>query len=1020
MKKIVPLLLIIFLVIDNVIAQSIEPAPYYQMVTWNSSQYKSFKLTGGSANPNYNTTFRLLWPTNYDSSMVSTTKYPLILMLHGAGESALGNAKFGTYPSGDPRRYNNDHQLLHQGYEYMAAVNNGKWPGFVLFPQNIYGNWTSSSWILADAIEIVQTLSKTLKIDPDRIYIAGLSDGAHGVWAGLSQYPTMFAAGLPFSGIAPPTSDNTTKVAHLGIWYFQGEIDPSPSKSTADHTIQALRNAGGTPVYTVYPNTGHGTWIKAISEPDFFPFMLRYSKLTIHPYFGKTEFNQGEQVSVKLGISPGFQGYEWRKNGVLISGATSNQIIATSLGSYTVRFKRGTIWTEWSEPLVLKLKTPFAISIDTPSPGTLYKGGQTISYSGSGTNSQGDALAAAAFSWQLEFHKPSKIVYVWTRNGSKAGSFVIPSSGETSPDVFYRLILTVTNTDGTKKTTYRDIPPYKTRIILATQPTGLKITLDGTTKITPHSFIAVEGRRRTLGVITPQTYNGKTYKFSGWSQGGSATQTIVVPENDITYTAIFETEPPTGSSVAEIDTPIQGTMYRGGETISYTGSGIGSQGNAFAAGDFTWKLEFHKPFKIVYVWTRTGSSSGSFTIPSSGETSPDVFYRLILTLSDPNGTKKTIIRDISPYLSSIALATNPTGLKVMLDGQSLTTPYSFSAVEGRKRQLDVISTQTLNGKTYKFSNWSQGGAAAQTITVPENNATYTAVFVEESDIVIGPTATISTPIAGTKYKGGQTISYSGNGKDDEGSPLASSALSWQLEFHKPSKIVYVWTRTGTSSGTFTIPSSGETSASVFYRLILTVTDPEGAKATTYRDIPPYTSTVRLATQPAGLQVTLDSNPRSTPYSFVAVEGRRRTMGIVSPQSYGGKSYTFAYWLHGGSASQTFTIPASDITYTAVYELNTSAMASNQTLLMKSEDEVLLFPNPTTDYLKVSVNADLGEKLTMGISNSVGSLLKSITVTAEKQGLNSFDLPVKDLQNSSYTLTIQNKKRAFFKHFIVNK
>ncbi|HYG38076.1 MAG TPA: hypothetical protein VD908_05630, partial [Cytophagales bacterium] len=149
MKKVLPIIVFFVLFIHKSISQSIVQAPYYPMVDWDTSPYRSFKLTGG-ANPNYNTTFRLLWPKNYDSTMVSNLNYPLVIMLHGGGESALGNARFGTYPNGDPRRYNNDHQLLFHGHEYLKAVNEGVWPGFVLFPQNIYGSWVSADWMLGD------------------------------------------------------------------------------------------------------------------------------------------------------------------------------------------------------------------------------------------------------------------------------------------------------------------------------------------------------------------------------------------------------------------------------------------------------------------------------------------------------------------------------------------------------------------------------------------------------------------------------------------------------------------------------------------------------------------------------------------------------------------------------------------------------------------------------------------------------------------------------------------------------
>jgi hypothetical protein len=40
-------------------------------------------------------------------------------------------------------------------------------------------------------------------------------------------------------------------------------------------------------------------------------------------------------------------------------------------------------------------------------------------------------------------------------------------------------------------------------------------------------------------VVSPQTVNGTVYEFTGWNQGGAATQTLDTPTNDAAYTANF-------------------------------------------------------------------------------------------------------------------------------------------------------------------------------------------------------------------------------------------------------------------------------------------------------------------------------------------------------------------------------------------------------------------------------------------------------------------------------------------------
>jgi hypothetical protein len=118
------------------------------------------------------------------------------------------------------------------------------------------------------------------------------------------------------------------------------------------------------------------------------------------------------------------------------------------------------------------------------------------------------------------------------------------------------------------------------------------------------------------------------------------------------------------------------------------------------------------------------------------------------------------------------------------------------------------------------------------------------------------------------------------------------------------------------SGWFTIPTLEETSANVFYRFHLRVTDSGGLTRSVSRDIQPRKSTVTLATNPAGLQVLLDGAPLTTPYSFVGVEGVVRNLEAVSPQ--GAAGWAFASWSDGGARAHSISTPTADTTYRAEY------------------------------------------------------------------------------------------------------
>ncbi|MCY7314453.1 MAG: Ig-like domain-containing protein [Rubrivivax sp.] len=108
----------------------------------------------------------------------------------------------------------------------------------------------------------------------------------------------------------------------------------------------------------------------------------------------------------------------------------------------------------------------------------------------------------------------------------------------------------------------------------------------------------------------------------------------------------------------------------------------------------------------------------------------------------------------APATVTVTLATSTPGLTLTLDGAE--APRSFDAAPGTRRNIGAV-TQALNGRLYTFRDWSQGGAAVQTLTTPNANTTLTANFADSgvtsnrapSSIVFSPSsaARLGTAIA---------------------------------------------------------------------------------------------------------------------------------------------------------------------------------------------------------------------------------------------------------------------------------
>jgi len=176
---------------------------------------------------------------------------------------------------------------------------------------------------------------------------------------------------------------------------------------------------------------------------------------------------------------------------------------------------------------------------------------------------------------------------------------------------------------------------------------------------------------------------------------------------------------------AAIAAPAAGTLYSGGSVINFSGSGSDPEDGALPASSFTWRVDFHHDSHTHPFMAATGGmTSGSFTVPTTGETSANVWYRIYLTVRDSAGATHTVQRDVLPRKVTLALATNPAGLQLKLDGQPIATPVSFEAVVGIVRALDAPASQS----SYDFASWSDGGAAAHTISTPATSTTYTATY----------------------------------------------------------------------------------------------------------------------------------------------------------------------------------------------------------------------------------------------------------------------------------------------------
>jgi glucose/arabinose dehydrogenase len=300
--------------------------------------------------------------------------------------------------------------------------------------------------------------------------------------------------------------------------------------------------------------------------------------------------------------------------------------------------------------------------------------------------------------------------------------------------------------------------------------------------------------------------------------------------------------------------------------------------------------------------------------PVNLETGPggDLFY-----VDFDGGTIRRIRYFANQPPTAAATATPTVGnapLTVNFDGSQSTDPdggtlaYAWD-LDGDGAFDDAGTAQT----SYTYTT---DGVRTASLRVTDNQG---ASDTDSVTITVGntpPTATINTPAAGTTWRVGDTISFSGSATDQQDGPLPASSLTWNLVLqHCPSTCHshQVQEFPGVASGSFVAPSHEYPS---YLELQLTATDSGGLRHTVTRRLDPRTVVLTFQTNPGGFQLVVNGTTATATFTRTVIVGSTNTITAPSPQTKGGKNYLFQSWSDGGGQTHSITAPTSATSYTA--------------------------------------------------------------------------------------------------------
>lgn len=198
--------------------------------------------------------YYLYFPETYATE--ENQLFPLLLFLHGGGESGQ---KLSTLKTNGPPK------LIAEGKQF---------PFIILAPQNPYKKkW----WNTRAVMQLLDTVLAQNRVDPNRIYLTGLSRGGGAAWELAVQYPERFAAMAVVCGMTPvPYAAWISR--DMPIWVFHGTADASIPFSESDNMVKKLRELGHTVRFTVYKGKGHNVWDQAYKTPGLYDWFMEQER----------------------------------------------------------------------------------------------------------------------------------------------------------------------------------------------------------------------------------------------------------------------------------------------------------------------------------------------------------------------------------------------------------------------------------------------------------------------------------------------------------------------------------------------------------------------------------------------------------------------------------------------------------------------------------------------------------------------------------------------------------------------
>lgn len=470
--------------------------------------------------------------------------------------------------------------------------------------------------------------------------------------------------------------------------------------------------------------------------------------------------------------------------------------------------------------------------------------------------------------------------------------------------------------------------PVLVPITIASSPTGVNVTIDGTTFATPKTVNLAAASTLTLAAVASVNTATAQTSFQSWSQGGSMAQSLSVPATATTYTANYTTKflltttPQTGGSIS----PATG-FFDAGSSVVVTATAVSPAVFAGFSGDLTGTTNpqtvlMSAPRSVTALFastlqtvteispgTQTLGTPGPVVVAGSSTSGLPVTFSTntpsVCTVNANSGVVALLKGGVCTILGSQAgnatyipasaaisfnvtvpatLQTSPPGLLLTVGGSVVSAPKTVNLMPGAAVTVSAAASQQGSANVlYVFQSWSPavtGGA----ITAPSTATTYTAQYQVQYRLTTSASQGGSITPASAYYPAGTLV------------PVSATAQS------------------GYNFGGFTGDLTGTTTPQTLVMSAARTVNANFSRTT-------QAGNVTVTSNVPGVQVTVDGALTSTPSTFSWPPGTSHV--LAAPASVPGSpgiQYVNPKWNVGSGGGTVSGIPGTSgsATYTVTY------------------------------------------------------------------------------------------------------